>query len=71
MIKKIVITLLLSITALVATAQTNKVGLSWDATCNTNVASYVIYYGTNVLATPVTRIDPSHIDVPSTFHRLF
>lgn len=62
MIKKLIVITLLSIASLTVTAQTNKVGLAWDPTCNTNVASYVIYYGTNTLATPVTRVSPALVD---------
>lgn len=61
MIKKIIITLL-SIVALSATAQTNKVSLAWDPTCNTNVVEYIVYYGTNTLTTPATRVTQAHVD---------
>jgi hypothetical protein len=61
MIKKLVVALL-SITTLTAMAQTNKISLAWDPTCNTNVASYIVYYGTNTLATPVTKVYQANID---------
>lgn len=63
MIKKLVIAIaLLSIASLTATAQTNKVSFAWDPTCNTNVASYVVYYGTNTLTTPLIRVSPANLD---------
>jgi YHS domain-containing protein len=61
MIKKLLITLL-SVIALSASAQTNKVGLAWDPICNTNVTAFIVYYGTNTLVTPVTIVEPAHVD---------
>lgn len=61
MLNKLVI-ILLSITILTSQAQTNKISLSWDVSCNTNIFQYVLYYGTNVLATPITNVVSSIID---------
>ncbi len=61
MIKKLLVTLL-SVIALSASAQTTKIGLAWDPICNTNVTVFVVYYGTNTLTTPLTVVEPAHID---------
>ena len=61
MYKKLVITLLSSV-ALCATAHANKISLTWDISCNTNVNQYVLYYGTNTLTSPKTNVYPASLD---------
>lgn len=40
----------------------SSITLAWDASCNTNVVGYSLYYTTNTLTVPVTNVYPAYID---------